>query len=114
MSDRFVSELVHDRICDHCGYQLPCNPTTIGWLCRPCLDILRAFNEDMIARSDLPKDAHQLIHDLAYHHDGRNICDYVTRAQVILKTPNSDIIPDIGAELQKALDTRNETVEKNP
>lgn len=44
-----------------------------------------AFHEDQIRRNDLPRDAFQLIHDLAYDHEGRDRRDYRKRAQAILK-----------------------------
>jgi hypothetical protein len=42
------------------------------------------FNDDMIQRRDLPQDVFELIHDLCYHIESRNIGDYVRRAQKIL------------------------------
>lgn len=46
-----------------------------------------SFNDDMIKRDDLPLDAHRLIHDLCYHHSGRDVQTYVSRAQEILSSP---------------------------
>lgn len=46
---------------------------------------LRKFNDNMIRRTGLPKDVMCLIHDLCYHHDGRDVYNYVERAQAILK-----------------------------
>lgn len=50
------------------------------------------FNDEMIRRQvwkresgPLPKDAFDLIHDLAYHQENRNIGSYIKRAQEILK-----------------------------
>jgi hypothetical protein len=43
------------------------------------------FNDDMIHRSDLPEDVFGLLHDLCYHHDGRDVSDYVSRAREILR-----------------------------
>ena len=48
------------------------------------------FNDDMIRRYGLPKDVFSLIHDLAYHHSGRDIWDYVRRAQAILRLENHE------------------------
>lgn len=50
--------------------------------------VVSEFNEDMIERDGLPKDVFGLIHDLCYHHDGRDVNNYVQRAQEILKTPS--------------------------
>ena len=44
------------------------------------------FNEDEIRRSGLPSDVFGILHDLAYHHEGRDVWDYVRRAQVALRT----------------------------
>lgn len=44
------------------------------------------FTDDAIRRNDLPLDAFQLIHDLAYDHEGRDRRDYRKRAQAILKS----------------------------
>ena len=52
------------------------------------------FNDEMIKRErshalgPLPIDAFELIHDIAYHHDGRDVDSYVRRAQEILRYPN--------------------------
>jgi hypothetical protein len=44
------------------------------------------FTDNQIRRNDLPRDAFQLIHDLAYDHEGRDRKDYRKRAQAILKS----------------------------
>ena len=44
------------------------------------------FNEDDIRRSGLPKDVFGILHDLAYHHQGRDVWDYVRRAQAALRS----------------------------
>lgn len=44
------------------------------------------FTEDDICRSDIPRDAFVLIHDLAYDHDGRDRRVYRRRAREILTT----------------------------
>ena len=49
------------------------------------------FNDDLIVRDDLPRDAFLLIHDLAYDHEGRERFQYRSRAQQILM--QSDISP---------------------
>ena len=59
---------------------------------------LSRFNEDMIRRGvshgdDIPADAMALIHDLCYHHDGRDVWSYVERAQQILKRTKSPYMP---------------------
>ncbi len=43
-----------------------------------------AFSDDNIRREDIPRDAFDLLHDLCYHHEGRDVHDYVRRAQEIL------------------------------
>ena len=50
------------------------------------------FNENMIRRGDIPADAMALIHDLCYHHDGRDVWQYVKRAQQILKRKKSPYV----------------------
>lgn len=45
---------------------------------------LRGFNDDMIRRSGLPPDVMSLLHDLCYHHEGRDVWSYVNRAQLAL------------------------------
>jgi hypothetical protein len=45
----------------------------------------KRFTEDDIRREDLPRDAFELIHDLAYDHEGRDRNFYRYRAQDILK-----------------------------
>lgn len=50
------------------------------------------FNEDMIRRRRLPADVAALVHDLCYHHDGRNVWTYVRRAQEILKRKRSPFV----------------------
>lgn len=50
-----------------------------------------AFNDDMIRRGGLPSDVMGLIHDLCYHHDGRSVRAYVSRAREILKAPGNDV-----------------------
>jgi hypothetical protein len=47
----------------------------------------RKFNEDMIRRNDIPRDAFGLIHDLCYDHEGRDRWQYMERAQKILAQP---------------------------
>lgn len=47
--------------------------------------MVKKFTEDDIVRTDLPKDVFELIHDLAYDHEGRDRSNYKTRAQEILK-----------------------------
>lgn len=44
-----------------------------------------SFNDNMIRRSDLPADAMALIHDIAYHHQQRDVTTYVRAARKILK-----------------------------
>lgn len=51
------------------------------------------FNDELIVRDDLPRDAFLLIHDLAYDHEGRERFQYRSRAQQLLMT--SDIPPRI-------------------
>lgn len=46
------------------------------------------FNEDMIARTDIPRDVFGLIHDLAYDHKGRERFQYRSRAQKLLMSAN--------------------------
>lgn len=55
------------------------------------------FNDDMIRRSGLPGDVMGLIHDLCYHHEGRDVSNYVMRAQEILKS--SVTLPQFCAHL---------------
>lgn len=43
------------------------------------------FNEDMIRRGKIPHDIFSILHDLCYHHEGRDVWDYVRRAQEALK-----------------------------
>lgn len=45
------------------------------------------FTEDSIRRSDLPRDVFQLLHDLAYDHEGRDRWQYRSRAQEALMQP---------------------------
>jgi hypothetical protein len=53
------------------------------------------FTEDQIRRTDLPHDVFGLIHDLCYHHDGRDVNNYVQRAQDILrKKPGQPMLPE--------------------
>lgn len=52
----------------------------------------REFNEDLIVRGDLPRDVFELIHDLAYDHEGRDRSNYMHRAQKILQTV-SEVAP---------------------
>jgi hypothetical protein len=49
---------------------------------------MRKFNEEMIKREGLPVDVFRLIHDLCYHHAGRDVASYVKRARQILKCPH--------------------------
>ena len=42
------------------------------------------FNDELIVRDDLPRDAFLLIHDLAYDHEGRERFQYRSRAQKML------------------------------
>ena len=42
------------------------------------------FTDDSIRRDDLPRDVFELLHDICYHHDGRDVGDYVRRAQAAL------------------------------
>src|SRR5678815_4872573 len=51
-------------------------------------DVPRKFDEDMIVRDDLPRDAFELIHDLAYDHEGRERFQYRSRAQQVLMAQN--------------------------
>lgn len=46
----------------------------------------KRFNDDMIRRRDLPVDCFLLLHDLCYHHEGRDVNGYVLRAQKILRS----------------------------
>lgn len=50
------------------------------------------FNEDMIVRRRLPADVRSLLHDLCYHHRGRDVFGYVRRAQDILKRKHSPFV----------------------
>jgi hypothetical protein len=64
------------------------------------------FNEDMIRRSDIPADAMSLIHDIAYHHQGRDAAggtphDYVNRAQEILKRKQSPYVKGYSASASR-------------
>jgi len=43
------------------------------------------FTEDDIRRNDLPRDVFVILHDLCYHHEGRDVWDYVRRAQDALR-----------------------------
>jgi len=43
------------------------------------------FSEDDIRRDGLPADVFGLLHDLCYHHDGRDVWNYVRRAQEMLR-----------------------------
>ena len=43
------------------------------------------FSEDDIRRDGLPKDVFGLLHDLCWHHDGRDVWNYVRRAQEMLR-----------------------------
>ena len=43
------------------------------------------FTDDDIRRTGLPKDVFGILHDLAYHHEGRDVWDYVKRAQAALR-----------------------------
>lgn len=45
-----------------------------------------SFNENMIKREGLPIDVFRIIHDLCYHHDGRDIASYVKQARKILRS----------------------------
>jgi len=45
----------------------------------------KEFTEDQIRRTDLPHDVFDLVHDLCYHHEGRDVSNYVARAQQILR-----------------------------
>lgn len=51
------------------------------------------FNEDQICRNDLPRDVFVLLHDLCYHHDGRDVWNYVERAQNILRSTGEKQCP---------------------
>jgi len=51
------------------------------------------FNDDMIQRNDLPRDAFELIHDLAYDHEGRERFQYRSRAQAILRLDTGRLKP---------------------
>jgi hypothetical protein len=44
----------------------------------------KKFTDDDICRSDIPRDAFLLLHDLAYDHEGRDRWQYRRRAQEIL------------------------------
>ena len=57
---------------------------------RRAYDDLTRFTEADIKRTDLPRDAFLLIHDLCYHHDGRNVYTYVRAAQEILRKSNGE------------------------
>jgi hypothetical protein len=54
---------------------------------------MASFNEDMIVRVDLPRDVFELLHDLAYDHQGRERFQYRARAQKILKTRGASVQP---------------------
>ena len=70
---------------------------------------MKRFNEDQIRRVGLPMDVFGLIHDLCYHHDGRDVNNYVERAQAILRandwTPKDE--SDLNAEARQFLMARN-------
>jgi hypothetical protein len=53
---------------------------------RKGLKMTKKFTEDDIRRDDLPRDVFELIHDLAYDHEGRERFQYRKRAQAILKS----------------------------
>lgn len=55
------------------------------------LTLAEVFSDDDIRRGDLPADAFQLIHDLAYDHEGRERTQYKIRAQAILKRPSGSV-----------------------
>lgn len=46
----------------------------------------KRFNDDLIRRRDIPVDCFMLLHDLCYHHEGRDVQSYVLRAQQILSS----------------------------
>jgi hypothetical protein len=59
------------------------------------------FNDDMIRRIGLPRDVMGLIHDLCYHHEGRDVDGYVKRAQRILSV-NGCVSPAPGVSSPKS------------
>ena len=52
------------------------------------LPIEEHFNDDLICRTDIPRDAFDLIHDICYHMDKIPVSHYINRARRILKSTN--------------------------
>jgi len=58
------------------------------------------FNEDLIRRTDLPRDVMLLIHDLAYDNPWRNRTSYKIRAQAILRRKNPTALQESHAKVR--------------
>jgi len=54
---------------------------------------MKRFTDDSIRRKDLPRDVFELLHDICYHHEGRDVGDYVKRAQAALSAASSETKP---------------------
>lgn len=70
-----------------------CETAFIAQEYKPPLMTHSKFTEDDIRREGLPVDVFRLIHDLCYHHDGRDVWNYVKRAQEILKSKGDTLFP---------------------
>ena len=56
--------------------------------CSDCGAWVGRFTDDDIVRRGLPHDVFGLLHDIAYHHYGRDPFDYMRRARACLKQGN--------------------------